>query len=183
MIRVEFWDLADSDDPADDGFGRYVWGGFIEAEGQELRHGGWLAERILDPAQGIPELSYMEPMTVVALDADPPRSLSHTEDPERWARFLPYHFRTAYTVCEIVHDDTPWSEPAFEDDQPIEVALDRDARIAALTRAQDDAILDGRADASEQELVLGRVVKVKSTSEMLAEAKEYRRRELAGEGS
>lgn len=178
MIRLEFWELTDS--TPEDPVGRYEWCGFIEvADDGTITWEGAAPQWIVDPA-GLPELEWMEPMTVLALDTG--EKLSHTADPERWARFLPYHFRNPYLICEIVRDDNPWQWPEEEeDDEPIEVTLDIERRIQALLDAQDEAILDGTAHPDEQAMILGQVVEIEPGESLLSQAKRRRARELGEE--
>lgn len=175
MIRAELWNLSDERDA--DGFSRYEWAGQITVADGVVEAEGEFAEELVALHPDEP----WRDMKVLPLDVDHPVSLRLSDDPDRWLRFLPYSFRTPYIVCEIVQDDNPWQPPEDEDNDPIEVTLDLDRRIQALVDAQDEAILNGTASADEQALTLGRVVAVRSTRDLLAEAKERRARELGEE--
>jgi len=89
------------------GSARLVWRASVKASGDWLEiagdghivAGGELP--VLDPATG--------------------QHLSGTDDPERWARNLPYAFRAGDLVVSILRDDTPASEASVpRDDAPRE---------------------------------------------------------------
>lgn len=42
---------------------------------------------------------------IEVLDIDSGQTVTFDADPERWARNLPYAFRSGDLVCEIAHDD------------------------------------------------------------------------------